>query len=153
MAKRYGKGTLELKGFDEYIQNLQDVGGKLEREGKECFLECTKEVTTQLRKKSKEAGLKDSLRNTMKSETILHDSAGVWYFEAGWQKGKPNYKNLSDAYKVLFYNYGTPRRSTKKGANRGKIQAHGFIGNAKRAAYRRCKKIQSEFLANVTKGL
>lgn len=153
MAKRYGTGNIVLKGFDEYIQALTDAGKSIDKEGKQCFLECTKEVSTALLKYSTKAGLPSKLKKSIKSETVLNDNAGVWYYETGWQKGKPNYKKLSDAYKVLFYNYGTPRRTTKKGQNRGQEKATYFISNAKRSAARSCKKIQKNFLADITKGL
>jgi hypothetical protein len=153
VAKRYGKGTIELKGFDEFIQNLQDAGGKIDREGKACFEKCAKETEAQLIAKAKSAGLDPKLLRELKSETIQNNSAGVWYFETGWKKGKPDANKISDAYKVLFYNYGTPKRTTKKGQNRGKEKTTNFIANAKRAAARKCKKVQKDFLQDITKGL
>lgn len=153
MAKRYGSGSIVLKGFDEYIQALTDAGKSIDKEGKQCFVQCAKEVNTALKSYATKAGLPAKLKNGIKSETILNDGAGIWHYETGWKKGKPNYKKLSDAYKVLFYNYGTPKRTTKKGQNRGKEKATYFISNAKRSAMRKCKKIQKDFLADITKGL
>lgn len=147
------KSKLELKGFNEFIQDLQDAGGNIDKQGKECFEQCARETEAQLRAKAKASGLDQKLLNKMNSKTTQNTSAGIWDFETGWEKGKLNSKKISDGYKVLFYNYGTPKRYTKKGANRGKEAKTNFIANAKRAAAKRCKKIQKDFLANVTKGL
>lgn len=43
-------------------------------------------------------------------------------------------KNPDDFLKACYLNYGTPKRTTAKGANRGEVQARGFISNAKRSA-------------------
>ena len=59
--------------------------------------------------------------------------------EIGYKKGNYDTNNLSDGYKVVFLNYGTPHRSVH-----GKVKARGFIKKAKAKAKPQIKKAQEE---------
>lgn len=67
----------------------------------------------------------------------------------GYHKGDYDPKNISDGYKVIFVNYGTPRRPDKQ----GQIKGRGFIARAKRKAAPLIKakeeKTLKEILENV----
>lgn len=59
-----------------------------------------------------------------------------------------------DAFlKACYLNYGTPRRKTKRGYNRGKIEARYFISNGKRAAARRLKILQKHMMKEIVEGI
>jgi hypothetical protein len=62
----------------------------------------------------------------------------------GYKKGAYNPNDISDGYKVVFSNYGTPKRS-----KHGKIEAKGFIDRAQKNARKRIKKAQKEALEKI----
>lgn len=66
----------------------------------------------------------------------------IFMFAYGFDRNK----NLDDFLKACYLNYGTPRRTTQQGANRGKIQPRGFISNAKRSAAQKLKAKQKAML-------
>jgi hypothetical protein len=64
--------------------------------------------------------------------------------EVGYKKGSYDPSNPSDGYKVVFLNYGTPRRTMH-----GKVKARGFILNAKKKASPQIKKAQKATLEKI----
>lgn len=158
MAKawRNRSGTVQLKGFDDFLEKLQTAGASLEKEGEKCFKECTTVLYDELRTQAQNAGLAPRLVGKIREEAIMKSGANIWYYEVGWKKQKPTKSSpLPDTYKVMFYNYGTPsERFTKSGASRGKESdhpkgSHGFIKKAKLAAASKAKKIQKETLKKI----
>ena len=155
MRKFKGKSILQLQGFDEFLERLQEAGVAMETEGRKCFEKCSENLYDELYLKAQKAGLDNRLLEQMIHEEVENKSANVWRAEVGWKKQKPTTGNpLPDTYKVMFYNYGTPKRSTASGANRGKVDAHpvgshGFIKKAKLAAARRNKKLQAATLEKI----
>ena len=65
-----------------------------------------------------------------KQTTFKVKHGNVFMFAYGFDRNK----NPDDFLKACYLNYGTPSRETSKGANRGKVDARGFISNAKRSA-------------------
>ena len=157
MAKKYQKIAFELKGFDKFLEKLDAAGVNAEKLGRRCFYKCTENMYDELYEKGKAAGLDEKLLEAMNDRVI--DKYNTWFYEVGWSKPHWNGSDaIPDAYKVLFYNYGTPERETKKGYNRGKESAHpegshGFIKKAKLAAAAKNKKVQRDTLAEITKNL
>lgn len=165
MGKRYGKSTLTLQGFDDFLEKLQEAGKKAEVEGRKCFEECSDNLYDELYSKSQKAGLDSDLLNKISKETVEVDNKNIWRCEVGWKKTKPTApgKALPDTYKVLFLNYGTPSRRVKEGGqriqidgtwvtlkeNRGAESGKGFIKKAKLAAATRNKKLQKETLEKI----
>lgn len=64
--------------------------------------------------------------------------------KVGYEKGEYNSENPSDAYKVVFLNYGTPKRT-----KHGKVKARGFIQKARKKATPQIKKKQEEVLNEI----
>ena len=62
----------------------------------------------------------------------------------GYKKGSYDPNDPSDGYKVVFLNYGTPRRTLH-----GKVAARGFIQATKKKARPRIKKAQRETLEKI----
>ena len=62
----------------------------------------------------------------------------------GYKKGAYDPNNPSDGYKVVFANYGTPRRS-----KHGKQPEKRFIEKAKKKAKPKIKKAQKETLNKI----
>jgi hypothetical protein len=151
---RNRSSTVQLKGFDDFLEKLQKAGATMEGEGRKCFEKCAENLYDELYSKAQKAGLDNRLLEQIDEKFI--ESGNVWYYEVGWKKQKPSDSNpLPDTYKVLFYNYGTPKeRKTRKGYNRGKVSAHpkgshGFIKKAKLAVVQRNKKLQKETLEKI----
>lgn len=156
MAKtwRNRSSTLTLKGFDEFLEALEEAGAKCDNEGRKCFEKCAENLYDELYTKAEKAGLDNRLLEQI-DETFIEEG-NTWYYEVGWKKQKPSTSNpLPDTYKVMFYNYGTPKeRVTKAGYNRGKESphpkgSHGFIKKAKLAVVRKNKKLQNETLEKI----
>lgn len=160
MAKvwRNKSSTITLKGFEDFLEALQEAGATMEGEGRKCFEKCAENLYDELYSKAEKAGLDNRLLEQI-DETFI-EKGNTWYYEVGWKKQKPSTSNpLPDTYKVMFYNYGTPKeRVTKAGYNRGKESAHpkgshGFIKKAKLAVVQKNKKLQRETLEEIIKGL
>jgi hypothetical protein len=156
MAKvwRNRSTTVTLKGFDDFLERLQEAGASMDGEGRKCFEKCAENLYDEMYAKALSAGL--DMRLLEQLEETFIEKPNVWHYECGWQKQKPSKGNpLPDTYKVMFYNYGTPKeRYTKKGYYRGKISAHpigshGFIKKAKLAVVKRNKKVQEDALKRI----
>ena len=155
MAKTWrNKSTITLKGFDEFLEALDEAGAKMDVEGRKCFEQCAENLYDELYNKAQKAGLDNRLLEQIDEKFI--ESGNAWYYEVGWKKQKPSKSNpLPDTYKVMFYNYGTPKeRFTKKGYSRGIEEAHpkgshGFIKKAKLAVVQKNKKLQKETLEKI----
>lgn len=155
MRQFKNKSIMKLQGFENFLERLQEAGATMENEGRKCFEECAETLYDELYYKSLKAGLDTRLVEQIHEEFIEIPNKNVWHYECGWKKQKPTAENpLPDVYKVMFFNYGTPERTTKSGANRGKIEAHpvgshGFIKKAKLAAAKKNKKIQEQTLEKI----
>lgn len=159
MRQFKNKSILKLQGFDDFLERLQEAGASMETEGRKCFEKCAENLYDELYSKGQQAGLDGRLLEQLEEEFIEVPSKNVWYYECGWKKQKPTATNpLPDTYKVMFYNYGTPRRTTKKGYDRGEesahpVGSHGFIKKAKLAVRNKNKKLQRATLDKIIGGL
>lgn len=161
---------MELKGFDELLEKLQEAGKNIDVEGRKVFEEASENVYDALYKQSVKAGLPTRLVEQIDEKFIENQQANLWSYEVGWKKQKASTKNpLPDFYKVMFYNYGTPSvRRTKEGGQRVQIDgkwvtlnkergkesahpegSHGFIKKAKLSASNKNKKLFKDFLHRV----
>lgn len=159
MRQFKNKSILKLQGFDSFLERLQEAGKNVDYEGRKCFTKCAENLYDELYLKAEKAGLDSRLLEQIDEEMIDNAKSNIWYYEVGWKKQKPTTGNpLPDTYKVMFYNYGTPKRTTKKGYNRGEESphpegSHGFIKKAKLAAANKNKKLQKETLEKILEGL
>lgn len=155
MRQFKSKSILQLQGFESFLERLQEAGASMENEGRKCFEKCAENLYDELYSKAQKAGLDNRLLEQIDETFIENQSANVWHYEVGWKKQKPTAENpLPDVYKVMFYNYGTPKRTTKAGANRGQedahpVGSHGFIKKAKLAVRNKNKKLQQETLEKI----
>lgn len=135
-----GRTTLELKGFDEFYAKLERMGADADAVAEKTFDECLDILESELKTKAQKSGVPASLTSKITKNKV--SGHGVFYGSVGWksQKAKPA-PELSDFHKVVFLNYGTPTRKTKKGYNRGYIVKRGFIKRAKNSAKRRTKAL------------
>lgn len=159
MRQFKNKTMLQLSGFESFLEDLQEAGAKMDVEGRKCFEKCAENLYDELYKKAEQAGLDNGLLDQIDEHFIELEDANVWSYEVGWKKQRAKKDNpLPDTYKVMFYNYGTPKRTTRLGYNRGAepahpIGSHGFIKKAKTAAANKNRKLQRQTLEKILGGL
>lgn len=137
------KAILQLKGFDDLLEQIQKAGGSIDRAADSCLRQSSQTMQSELKAQMQAAGVDSDLINSMPPPEITVD--GNRYSAAvGYKKGDYDPSNLSDGYKVVFLNYGTPRRTMH-----GKVAARGFIQAAKKKAAPQIKKQQQETLEKI----
>lgn len=144
MAKN---NILSLTGFDDLLNDIEKAQGSAAQAAAEAVKEGADEYKKQLTAAANAADVPADLVNKIqKTVKVKNDFVSA---RVGWNVPAYNPKNPADAFKVIFLNYGTPRRTTRSGANRGKINPRGFIGKAKRAARSKIKKAQENALKKI----
>ena len=137
------KAILQLKGFDDLLEQIQKAGGSIDQAADSCLRQSAQIMQSELETQMQAAGVDGDLINAMPPPQITvkdnRYSAAV-----GYKKGDYDPSNPSDGYKVVFLNYGTPRRT-----KHGKVEARGFIQAAKKKARPKIKKAQKETLENI----
>ena len=137
------KSILRLKGFEELFEQIQKANGSVDRAAESCLRQSATIMQAELKKQMQASGVDSHLVSSMPPPEITKD--GNRYSAAvGYKKGNYDPSNLSDGYKVVFLNYGTPRRK-----KHGKIVGRGFIQNAKDKARPKIKKAQKETLDKI----
>ena len=141
------KIILQLKGFDELFEQIQRAGGSIDSAAKSCIQRSAQIMQTELKAQMQAAGVKSTLIGRMPPPKITVEGNRC-SAEVGYEKGEFDPRNPSDAYKVIFLNYGTPRRTMH-----GKVEARGFIQKAKKKARPQIKNAQRETLDEILRGL
>lgn len=137
------KAVLQLKGFDDLLERIQRAGGSIDGAADSCLRQSANIMQSELKAQMQAAGVDSDLINAMPPPQITVE--GNRYSAAvGYKKGNFDPSNPSDGYKVVFLNYGTPRRTM-----RGKVKARGFIQKAKKKARPQIKRAQQETLENI----
>jgi HK97 gp10 family phage protein len=134
---------IKLEGFDDLLAKIEKSGGKIDSAAKQCLKKSADIMHDELITQMKAVNVDTGLINRMPSPEI--ESEGNRHTaRVGYKKGSFDPENPSDGYKVVFANYGTPRRSAH-----GKQPAKGFIQKAKKKANPKIKKSQQETLNNI----
>lgn len=137
------KAILQLKGFEELLEQIQKAGGSIDQAADSCVRQSAQIMQSEMKAQMQAAGVDSDLINSMPPPQITvkdnRYSAAV-----GYEKGDYDPHNLSDGYKVVFLNYGTPRRTMH-----GKVAARGFIQKAKKKASPQIKKAQQATLEKI----
>lgn len=137
------KAILQLKGFDDLLEQIQKAGGSVDRAAESCLRQSAQIMQTELKAQMQAAGVESDLINAMPPPEITIE--GNRYSAAvGYNKGAYDPRDPSDGYKVVFLNYGTPRRTMH-----GKVAARGFIQAAKKKARPQIKKAQRATLEKI----
>lgn len=137
---------LKIDGFDDLLKQIESAGGTIDKATEVCLKESADIMQAELKKQmqaSDKNGTMSGLIGRMPNPTFDHEG-NRFSAHVGYEKGDYNPKKLSDGYKVVFLNYGTPRRS-----KHGKIKARGFIQKAKDKAKPQIKKAQEKTLNEI----
>ena len=140
--------SLSLKGFDKLLEQLKEAGKDVDTEAARLIKEDAAIVDTELKASCKASNVPNDIINEI-TKTV-QSSLNVYSAEVGWKLGNYDPKKPSAGYKAIFLNYGTVRRHTAKGYNRGEIPkkptAQQFIAQAKKKAKTKISKRHKEML-------
>lgn len=138
---------LKLEGFDDLLSEIEKAGGTIDGAVKQCLQTSANIMHDELKKQMTAAKVDGGLINRMPPPEI--ESEGNKHTaRVGYKKGAYDPHNPSDGYKVIFANFGTPRRS-----EHGQQPAKRFIEKAKKKANTKIKKAQKETLNEIIGGL
>lgn len=137
------KAILQLKGFEDLLEQIQKAGGSIDQAADSCLRQSAQIMQRELQAQMQAAGVDSELINAMPPPTIKVDGNN-YRAEVGYKKGNYDPRNPSDGYKVVFLNYGTPRRTTH-----GKVAARHFIQAAKKKARPQIKRAQQATLDTI----
>lgn len=137
------KAILQLKGFDDLFDQIKKAGGSIDAAADSCLRQSANIMQAELKSQMQAAGVDSGLINAMPPPQITV-KGNRYQAKVGYKKGEYNPSDPSDGYKVVFLNYGTPRRTMH-----GKVAARGFIQKAKNKARPQIKKAQQETLEKI----
>jgi hypothetical protein len=139
---------LKLNGFEKLLTNIENVSNEtIDRVTNSCLKQSAQIMQTELKAQMQSANVDSDLINRMPPFELEIDG-NIYIARVGYRKGEYDPENPSDGYKVVFANYGTPRRS-----KHGKQPAKGFIQAAKKKARPRINKAQKETLNKILERL
>lgn len=146
---------IKLTGFDELLEAVQLASKDVDKAASNAIKESARIVEQELISAARNAGVPQDLINEIKVEVNYH--AGEYYARVGWRLGAYDPSNPSPGYRAAFINYGTVRRITRQGWNRGQIdkptKQRQFISIAKRKANKRIKRLQQDIIKKVQEDL
>lgn len=153
MAK--GGIKINLKGFEKMLEDIQAAGKDADAVAAQAITESAQVVEEELRAATKSAGVPDDITNAIRKKKTHEGDR--YEAEVGWELGTYNPKDPSSGYKAIFLNYGTVRRRTRMGFNRGAIPKRTtdqqFIYAAKKRSRAKVRKIQQEMLERALRDL
>lgn len=139
--------SLNLNGFDELIRKIDKAGGTINGAVDACMRESAKIQNDKLKETMQKKNVDTGLINRMPPPEIKWEGNSC-EARVGYKKGKYDPDNPSDGYKAVFINYGTPHRK-----EHGKVEARGFVKEARKKAMTPIKKKQKETLEGIMKEL
>lgn len=134
---------IKLSGFDELLEQIEKAGGTIDRAAESCLKQSAQIMQSELKNQMKESGVDSDLIARMPPPELKQDG-NTMIARVGYKKGAYNPDDLSDGFKVVFLNYGTPKRS-----KHGKVEAKGFIDRAQKKARPKIKKAQKQALEKI----
>lgn len=139
--------TLKFEGFEELLKDIESAGRSMNSAVDSCMKQSAQIAEKELKTQMRKAQVPDNLTNAMPPPEIEWDG-NQCVAKVGYKKGAYDPNNPSDAYKVIFLNYGTPHRK-----KHGHVKARGFIDKAKKNAFRQIKKEQKATLEKILERL
>lgn len=134
---------LNLNGFEDLLKEIEAAGGSINSAADSAIRQSAQIMQSELKSQMQNAGVDSGLIGAMPPPEI-ETNANRFQARVGYRKGSYNPDNLSDGYKVVFLNYGTPNRR-----KHGKERARGFVQKAKRRAKPKIKKEQEKALKKI----
>lgn len=138
---------IKLEGFDGLLKQIEAAGGAIDKAAETCLKKSATIMHNELKNQMQKANVDSGLINRMPAPEIEKDG-NRYTARVGYKKGAYNAADPSDGYKVVFANFGTPRRS-----KHGQQPAKGFIKKAKSKASKQIKAEQENTLNEILRGL
>lgn len=151
---------IDLKGFDDLLERIEKAGKDVDAAAAQAIKECAALCEAELKASCAASNVPNSITKEIRKKVTA--SGGTYEAEIGWELEGYNPRQPSTGYKAIFLNYGTVRRETVRGKNRGKIPSdnpdpkakrsnvkQNFIGNAKKAAKPKIRKAQQRIIDTV----
>lgn len=140
---------LNLTGFDDLLKKIEKADGDIQKASEQCIKQSAEIMQTELKSAMHSAGggVDEDLINRMPNYTIESNAAKVTA-RVGYKATSYNPNNLSDYFKAMFAQYGTPHRK-----KHGQESARNFITKAKKAAKPKIKAQQQKTLNEILKDL
>lgn len=141
-------GVAITVNFDSLLNKIKKAGGDIEKATWDAARKGGRVYYQTLVEECKKSGVPDHLIDKIRFNCLRDSSGSRFAVVVGWYMDNYDPADPSDGYKVVFLNYGTPRRESSKG-NRGYIDGRGFIGRSKKKSRKLIKQAQEEFLKSV----
>lgn len=143
---------IDLKGFEKQLADLQKMGENVDKAASKAIKDSARIVESELRAEATASGVPASVTEEIEAKVTGKDDR--YTAEIGWELGSYSSKNPSVGYIAMFLNYGavrggTENRKTRRGQNRGKLQARQFIERAKKAAKPKIKRQMKKIIEEV----
>lgn len=161
-----GKAGIRVSvNFNGLLEKIHEAGGNAEQAMWDAARKGARVLKDELVAESNASGVPTHLTDKIAMQADRDGSGNRVACKVGWRMSEYNPHNIADEYKVIFMNYGTPRRTAKSmthaqvngewktTANRGYMDARGFIGRAKKQARPKIKKVQEQCLKEILEGL
>ena len=137
----------EIKGFQKILDNIDKAEKDAERVAKASIEKCADIYQSELMTAAQSANVPRDLTSEIEKE--VNGKNGVYTARIGWKLGTYDPKKPSAGYKAMFLNYGTVRRQTREGQDRGEIVGSQFIAKSKKRAKSKIKKQEQEIIEKV----
>lgn len=146
---------VSLKGFDDMLDKINKANGDVNKAAEKAINDSARIAEQELKSAAISAGLKSNLVSKIKTRKTA--KGNTYAAKVGWELGAYNPNDLSAGYKAMFINYGTVRRKTKTGADRGALtkppKQRQFIAVAKKKANKRIKQAQQQVIEKVARDI
>nr|DAP65456.1 MAG TPA: type I neck protein [Caudoviricetes sp.] len=126
---------------------IEKAGGSIDKAANQCMQKSAKLMDEELKAQMRSANVKSDLINRMPSPEVEKEG-NRYTARVGFVKGEYNPTKPADAYKAIFLNYGTPRRT-----KHGQVKARHFIENAKEKAKSKIENSQQQTFKEILGGL
>lgn len=155
MGRRNKGMHVNYGAFKDLLQAIEKAEGNVDIAAKRLTREAMHISFDELTNAVQKAQVPDRIKK--KIDKRMEAKSGRYAYQVGWRMGNYNPKNPNDSYLAVFLNYGTVRRETKDGKDRGKLEAKNFILKAKKAQKKRIEKLvkdtYDDIINNVRRGL
>lgn len=143
---------IDLKGFEKQLAELNKKSEEIDKIASKAIKDSAKIVEAELKAEAVASAVPDSIINEMHTKVSNKDDR--YTADIGWELGSYSSKNPSVGYIAMFLNYGAVRggsenRKTRRGQNRGKLQARQFIERAKKSAKPKIKRQMKKIIEEV----
>ena len=131
--------TLKLDGFEKMLKDIEAAGGSINKSVDSAMKQSAQIVQDELKKQMKCASPKavdSGLISRMPSPSIEWDG-NECRAEVGYKKDSYNPKNISDGYKAVFINYGTPRIAPREFIKKAKGKSKTPVKKAQEQAFKK----------------